>query len=330
MRAIVFERPGSALLTDVPDPTPGPGEVLMQVEAAGLCGTDVHSYRDEYPSPFPYIPGHENAGTVVGVGAGVDAAMIGRRYAVHPLLPCGTCDACRVGRINYCATLQVYGFGLGGGFAELMAVNTSCLVEVPASVPADVAAFAEPLACVLHGLEKVRVEGGDRVLLFGAGPIGLLILQACRALGAAQVDVVEIVPEKMTTAQRVGGHPCSSDLLVPEAYDLVIDATGVARVVEGLTSYVRNAGRVLYFGVCPPDARVQLSPYEIFRRELTIVGCFSLAREFPAAVQMLVDGRVDVKPLITDRLPLSAMEEALKGHGKTSAGIKTLFIPSMG
>ena len=330
MRAIIFEKPGDVRYTTVDEPTPGPGQVLLEVEACGLCGTDVHSYLDEYPSPFPYIPGHEMAGLAIAVGPGGDASLVGRRFAVHPILPCGSCAACAAGRIQFCPDMRVYGFGLSGGFAERTVVDVSCLAEVPAHVSGEIAAFAEPLACVLHGLKKVGVHAGDRVLLFGAGPIGLLLLQASRALGAASVDVVDLVAEKVAIGERVGGIGRRTADLQPEAYDLVIDATGVPAVVAGLLTYVKSGGRALLFGVCPPQSRVEFSPYEIFRRELTIVGCFSLAYEFTDAVAMLVDGRVDVRPLISARLPLAAMAETLRDHGSGAPTIKTLFVPSLG
>jgi 2-desacetyl-2-hydroxyethyl bacteriochlorophyllide A dehydrogenase len=328
VKAIRFDAPGQLTLVDRPEPEPGPGEAIIQVEACGLCGTDIHTFHGNFPAPFPFYPGHEFAGTAVATGEGVDPGVIGRRFAVHPLLPCGQCDSCRSGRINFCRALSIYGGNLPGGFAERTAVRASSLHELPEGLSAEAAAFAEPLGCVLHGLGRIGVEPGDRVLLFGAGSIGLLILQAVRAQGAASVEVVDLLPQKLEIAAGLGGKPARvGEIPASRQFDLAIDATGAPSVVERLSGYVRDGGRILYFGVCPPDAQIPISPFEIFRRELTIAGCFSLTAELDPALRLLASGTIQTERLISARRPLQELGVALTEHDLGGQAIKTLILP---
>lgn len=329
MRAVVFETPGELSITDIPEPVAARGEVVLRVDAAGLCGTDIHTFHGQYPSPFPYVPGHEFAGTVLATGEGVDPSLIGREFAVHPLESCLHCPECRAGRINFCANFTAYGSHRPGGFAERIAVRVDCLHPLPEGVSPQEGAFAEPLACVLHGLDRVGVEAGDRVLLYGAGSIGLLLLQATRAMGASRVDVVDLLPNKLEMAAGLGGTPLPLGAEAErEAYDLVIDATGVVPVVSKMVANARNGGRVLYFGVCPPGARIEIEPFEIFRREISIVGCFSLGYEIDRSLRMIAGGAVQVKPLISARRPLEEMRAAIAEHDAGGSAIKTLFLPN--
>jgi NADPH2:quinone reductase len=330
MRAIVFDAPGQLRLVDRPEPVAATGEVVLAVGAAGLCGSDIHAFHGTFPAPFPFFPGHEFAGTAVAVGPGVDPALIGRRFAVHPLAPCGVCAPCRQGRINFCTDLNIYGGNLPGAFAEFVAVRLTSLYEIPDGLTTEEAAFAEPLSCVLHGLQRIGVEPGDRVLILGAGSIGLLLLQSCRALGASSVAISDLIPAKLEIARSVGGTPIEPGTEPEEhGFDLVIDATGAPSVVSRLTRYVRDGGRVLYFGVCPPDATIAISPFEIFRRELTVAGCFSLTAEIEPALRLLASGAVRAAPLISARRPLDELGAALSEHDHGGTAIKTLLIPSL-
>lgn len=333
MRAIVFETPGELRVADLPEPVPAADEVVLAVEAAGLCGSDIHAYLGVFPAPFPYVPGHEVAGRVVAVGAELDAAQIGRRYVLHPLLPCGECPACQAGRINFCAALHIYGGDLAGGFAERFAVRLDRLLPIPDGLASEQAAFAEPLACVLHGLDRIGVEAGDRVLIIGAGSIGLLLMQACLARGAGNATIGDIVHAKLDLARELGGIPLPlPGEIPPRSFDLVIDATGSPAVVAGLLAHVRDGGRVLYFGVCPPAATIAMHPFELFRRELTVAGCFSLAGELSPALELIAGGAVRVAPLISERLPLEGLRGVLAQHdggGHGSAAIKTMVVPHL-
>lgn len=329
MRAMIFEERGRARVVDYPEPVARPGEVVISVEAAGLCGSDIHAFQGSFPAAFPYVPGHEFAGQVIAAGTDSDASWIGKRVAVHPLRPCHRCLPCKAGRINFCESLQIYGGDLPGGFAERVAVSIENLYVVPDEVSLEEAAWSETLSCVLHGLELIGVRMADRVALFGAGSIGQLMVQACKAMGAQSVTVVELDPARREIAARWGATAVDAeDTLSPSGYDLVIDATGVPQVVRRLPLYTRDGGRMLYFGVCPPDAEIAVSPYEIFRRELTIAGCFSLTSEMASAIAFLASGAIQVGPLISQRVDLESAPELLEHFDeRRGSSIKTLIIP---
>jgi 2-desacetyl-2-hydroxyethyl bacteriochlorophyllide A dehydrogenase len=328
MRAIRFAGIGVAEYVWLPDPRPEPQQVVVQVEAAGLCGTDIHALNGEFPVQFPLVPGHEFVGWVVQAGEEVDPELVGRRVAVHPLLPCGRCEPCCAGRINFCQSLRVYGGNLPGGLAEQVAVSVSSLRWLPEGIDFETACFAEPLSCVLHGLRLIGVERGDRILVFGAGPIGLLMLQACRALGAAEVVSVEPVAAKRDRAVALGAISAApGDDLPRRAFDLVIDASGVPSVVERGIGFVRDGGRFLLFGVCPPGTRIALDPFDVFRREITICGCFSLTDEMESAIALLANGAIVGQPLITGRLGLEDVPAFLAAQGVGGRSIKAIVLP---
>ena len=312
MRAVRFSKIGVSECVLLPEPSPGPGQVILEVEACGLCGTDIHALHGDFPAQFPDVPGHEFVGTVVQTGDGVARDVLDRRAAVHPLKPCGTCDACVAGRINFCRSLHIYGGDLAGGFAERVAVDVRSLRWFPDGLDPEPASLAEPLSCVLHGLGQIGINPRDRVLIFGAGPIGLLMIQACLAMGADEVTSIEPELSKRSLAESLGavtGTP--GDHLPERSFDLVVDASGVPSVVEGAIRFVRDGGRILLFGVCPPGVRVGLEPFEVFRREITISGCFSLTDEMDAALALLASGKVLGQPLISHRLGLADLPEFL-------------------
>lgn len=295
-------------VTRLPDPQPGPGEVLVQVAASGICHTDVHILKGHYRASFPVVPGHEYAGTVVATGAGVGSEWVGRRVAVDPNVPCGRCEACHRNRQNLCRNLKAYGVDRNGGFAELCAVRVDNVHPI-GDLPFEQAAFAEPLGCVVHALRRLQPEPGSEALVFGAGPMGLLLLQALKGYGAARVVAVDIHEPRLELARRLGADETfvSAQLggkLGGRRFDVVADATGVPQVVEEMANWVRDGGKLLYFGVCPPQARVAVSPFDVYRRDLHIVGSFSLNATLPAALGLIASGAVRVEPLVSHRFPL--------------------------
>lgn len=323
MRAVVLESPAQAHLRDVPVPEAGPGEVLLEVKAAGVCGTDLHIYEGDFPATFPLIPGHEFSGQVVAAGGDAGQALVGARVAVDPNVPCRSCTFCSTRREHLCSRLTAYGVHRNGGFAEHAVVNVQNVHPI-GDLSFEQGALVEPLACVLHGIDVAQIRLGDEVLIFGAGPIGLLLCQAVLLSGAARLAVVDLWEEKLESARSVG----ADDVYVakrdprprirkkhPGGFDVVIDATGVPAVIENLPAYVRDGGRLLYFGVCPQDARISLSPFEVYRRELSILGTFSLLGDFPPAIRLVQSGRIDLAPIVSHRFPLKEFDRAIKLMG---------------
>lgn len=315
MQAVIFPEPETIVVDRVTDPGCGPDEVIVQVSMCGICGTDLHIYRNEYMSGFPLIPGHEFGGRVVEVGSAVKTGIqVGDRVAVDPNLYCGHCEFCRMEQSNHCRHLQAVGVTRDGAFAEYVTVPARACYQVPASLDDNQMAFIEPLACIAHGMKRLRVPPADHVLLFGAGPIGLLLLQALRHSGAASVTVVEKQPARLTLAQQLGattvlapGPDLAEQLktMAPHGYGVVVDATGAPPVIEQGFDYLRPRGQYLMFGVAPMTAKINLSPYQVFRNDWQIIGSFALCYTFQQAIAWLENGVIDVRPLVSHTAPLA-------------------------
>lgn len=337
MQAIVFPAPETIAIERVPDPTPRPDEVVVKVATTGVCGTDLHIYRNEYMSDFPVIPGHEFGGEIVEIGRDVVDFKIGDRVAVDPNLYCGHCYFCRNEQANHCLNWQGVGITRPGSFAEYVAAPARAAYLVPENLSNAEAAFIEPVSCVVHAMKRMRVYPADEVLIFGAGPMGLLLVQVMRHNGASQIVVVEKQPERLALAQRLGasavieaGRDQDEALkeLAPYGFAIVIDATGVPAVIERAFNYLKPRGQYLQFGVAPNTARVSVSPYDIFHKDWTIIGSFALCYTFQPAAAWMAAGVVDVKPLISHSLPLAEFEAAFNSFasGKT---LKVQLRPGM-
>ena len=321
MKAILFPRPGEIELKDVPDPLPAPDEAVIKVKAAGICATDIHIWLGEFIATYPVIPGHEFSGEVIALGDEVKNFKVGDKVAVDPCIYCHNCPACRSHAENFCHNFKAYGLHLNGGFAEYVAVKEGNLYRID-DLSWEEGAMVEPLGCVVHGLNQVSpIKPGGHGLIFGAGPIGLLNLQLYLHSGLSDVTVVDVMEHKLGIASDLGAaHTVLADASLnerlreirPEGFDLVIDATGNPKVVQSAFDYVADRGKVLIFGVCPPDSRITISPYEIYKRELKIYGSFSLLYTAAQSVDLLRSGRIKVKPLISHRFPLEKFVEAFE------------------
>ena len=328
MKAVVFTAPEVLSIRRVADPTCQPDEVIVQVARVGICGTDLHIYRNEYMSNFPLIAGHEFAGIIVEVGDRVTQFRPGDRVAVDPNLYCGECYFCRNQQANHCLNWQGVGVTRPGAFAEYVAVPARACYLLPDSLTDMQAAFIEPVSCVIHALNRMRVWPGDEVLIFGAGPMGLLLIQALHHSGASQVAVVEKEPGRLALARQMGataaimaGREQTKALkeLAPYGFAAVIDATGVPAVIEQALNYLKPRGQYLQFGVAPRQATITWQPYEIFHNDWTIIGSFALCYTFQPAIAWLAHGVVDISPLVSHTLPLSDFQHGFQdfAEGKT-------------
>jgi 2-desacetyl-2-hydroxyethyl bacteriochlorophyllide A dehydrogenase len=337
MRAVVFTTPENMEIMNVADPVCGPLDVIVKVAASGICGTDVHIYHNEYYSAFPIIAGHEFCGVIAEVGSQVKDCHVGERVAVDPNLYCGECDFCRHQQSNQCVNLQAVGVTRDGAFAEYVAAPARACYHLPDSLSDSQGAFVEPLSCVIQALTRLRVWPGDSVVIFGAGPMGLLLTQALRHSGASQVAVVEKQADRLALAKQLGatsvvsaGPDVAGELreLSPHGFSIVIDATGVPKVIEQAFSYLRPRGQFLQFGVAPNGATINLRPYDVFKNDWTILGSFALCYTFDPAIAWLANGVVDVKPLVSHTLPLSQFSTGFNNFmaGKT---LKVQVLPGM-
>ena len=328
MKAAYYEAVHEIDVREAPDPEPGPEDVLIRVHSCGICGTDQHIFDGDVGGPLPLIGGHELAGEVVSVGAEVpDDFPVGGRVAVEPNISCGSCFYCQRGQVNHCLRWSAIGVTRDGGFADYVVAPATNVYRV-GEMDYEVAAFIEPLSCVVYGLKRLEIPLGANVLIYGAGPIGLLMLQLVRHGGASEIAVVDLKQDKLDLAGTLGATITvaagpSADPALREAsplgFDVVIDCTGVPSVVEHTFTHVRNNGKLLFFGVNPPDARISISPYEVYRRDLQIFGSFALRFTFQDALALLETGAVDVKPLLSERLPIDRFAEALGLAGSGEA-----------
>lgn len=322
MKAVCFEGPFRVSIVEMSTPTPGPQDVLIRVEAAGICGTDLSLYAGEHDPRYPLVPGHEFSGVVVEVGKDVIGLAPGDRVSVDPNLYCDRCHYCHRDLQNHCEAWEAIGVTRAGGFAEYVVAPQQSVYSIGSLSFAE-GAFIEPLACVVYGQERAGIRLGDSVLIFGAGPIGLLHLQLAKRAGAARTVVVDLKPERLRIAEQMGAdaaiasggkQPLATALkeISPYGFDLVIDATGVPAVVEEALAYAAKGGKLLVFGVCPNESEIRVNPYEIFRRDLQIMGTFALRKSFAAARDLLEAGALDVKPLIGATVNLEDFPAALE------------------
>jgi D-arabinitol dehydrogenase (NADP+) len=324
VRAAYYQALHEIDVRDAPEPEAGPNDILIRVHACGICGTDRHIYDGDFGGPFPLIGGHELAGEVVAVGDEVlDDIRPGERVAVNPNVFCGSCFFCKRGEVNHCLRWSAIGVTRDGGFADYVVAPASNVYPV-SEMEYEVAAFIEPLSCVVYGVKRLEIPLGANALIYGAGPIGLLMLQLVRHGGASEIVVVDLKQDKLDLAATLGANagvvadPDADETLreiSPLGFDVVVDCTGVPSVVEHMFTQVRNNGKLLFFGVNPTESRVQLSPYDVYRKDLTIYGSFALRYTFGDALALLESGAVDVAPLLTGRFPIDDFPTAFELAG---------------
>jgi D-arabinitol dehydrogenase (NADP+) len=327
MKAVQIERPHRVSVVDLSEPRPGAGEVLIRVRASGICGTDVHILRGEYLGDYPVIPGHEFSGVVERVGEGVTRFEVGERVAVEPNIACDACYNCLHNRHNFCLNWEAIGVTLPGGMAQYVVAPEKAVFGI-GELSFESGAFVEPLSCVLHGVERAGVRLADRLAILGAGPIGLLLLQVVRLRGAAHVTVVERQPARTELAEACGADRTLAHLddLEADRYDVVVDATGAIPVMERAIDFARRGGTVLLFGVPPAGVKMELEGFQVFEKGLTILSSFTSLRNSYQAVALLQSGQVDVRCLISHRLPLTEFERGVELIERGLDNVKKVLI----
>ena len=319
MKAAQIVRPGEGIVIQVDVPSPGPDEVLIKVRAAGICGTDLHIFKGEYEAEYPIIPGHEFSGEVAAVGANVRNFKVGDRVTADPNIPCNRCVYCQRNEPNQCKNLRAIGVTRSGGFAEYVLAPEGNVFSI-GDISYSAAALIEPLACVVWGQMRVDVQPGDSALVFGAGPMGCLVAQALKQAGATRVVVTDVVPWRLEMAAQLGAtetvvadaqQAASLKRIEPEGYAIVADATGIPAVLEGTFQYAKPRGKIWVFGVTPQGTQVKFPSYEVFRRDLKIIGSFAVNRTFPQSINLIQSGAIQVEPLISHQLPLDDFRQGL-------------------
>ncbi|MFM9367169.1 zinc-dependent alcohol dehydrogenase family protein [Streptomyces sp. Da 82-17] len=329
MKAAVIESAGKVTVAEVPDPAPGPRQVVVEVAACGLCGTDLHILQGEFAPSLPIVPGHEFAGEVVALGAEVTELRVGDRVAVDPSLYCYECRYCRTGRNNLCERWAAIGVSTAGGAAQYAVAPVANCVRLPEHVRTADAALIEPLSCAVRGYDVLRTRLGAHVLIYGSGTMGLMMLELAKRTGAASVDMLDVNPERLATARQLGvtGAAASADELDrPQGWDVVVDATGNAAAIQDGLDRVAKAGTFLQFGVADYATTATISPYRIYNQEITITGSMAVLHSYERAAELFAGGVLDPEVFISDRMPLSRYPEALD-HFASGAGRKTVVVP---
>jgi L-iditol 2-dehydrogenase len=327
--AKLAEGPGNVGLAERPERAPGPGEALLEVRGAGVCGTDLHIEAAEYASLPPVTMGHEVSAIVVEVGDGVEEEWVGARVVCETYFStCGVCEWCRDGRPNLCPERRSIGSFVDGGFAPRLIVPSASLHRIPDWLDEHAAALLEPLACVCHCLlDPPAVTAGDRVLVTGPGPVGLLAAQVARALGGSIVLVGLPSDEpRLVVARALGLETARA---VPEAadFDVVIECSGSAGGAAVCLDSARRGGRYVQVGVFGKPVTVPLD--RVFQKELVVTSGFaSTPRSWRRALAMVEARRVQLEPLVSEVVPLAAWERVFADL-RAGRGVKVVFDPRL-
>ncbi|WP_169582009.1 MULTISPECIES: alcohol dehydrogenase catalytic domain-containing protein [Microbacterium] len=325
MLALRWHGRGDVRLDDIPAPEPPPsGWLQLEVIACGICGTDVEEYLHgptfiPHAEPnrltgavAPIVLGHEIAGRVVAVGLGTPDFAIGDVVGVDGLMGCGRCSSCSRGAVNLCDSLAAVGLMSDGGLAERVNVRADTCVKIPAGAAADTGALAETLAVAVRALRRGRLAEGERVVIFGAGAVGLFALQAARAMGASQVAVVEPHAHRRALALELGASAAWPPGAEVGEADVVVECSGVPDAFAAALSFTRRGGRLVLVGVS--TVPVAVSPMDIVAGEREVIGSLSHLRksDFAAAVELLVSGAVRTDGIVSSRIPLAhALDDGL-------------------
>jgi len=314
---------GKMVVEDADVPVPGPSEVRIAVKACGICGSDVHAFRGEHPFiDAPIVPGHEFTGTIDALGEGVEAFEVGQKVTVEPSLVCGECEMCLSGLYNICENLKVLGCQTTGAMAEMITVPAEKVIPLPHSLSYEEGTLIEPTAVAVHALRRADLDRVERLLVIGAGPIGLQTLQVAHAWEIPTIVVSDVVDQKLAIAKELGAtHTVNvvdeslSDFMTGEfgksnPMDLVMECVGLEQTLLQAIETVKKGGQIVIVGVPPADPHIRLSWVQ--DRELDLRGTLMYRRpDFEEARDLIASGRIQTEPLITARYPIESIAEAM-------------------
>lgn len=333
MRASFLVEPGVIEMREMDTPTPDDDQVLVKVAAVGVCGSDVHFYAHGNIGTMimnkPFVLGHELSGTITAVGKDVDPSRIGKRVAVEPQRPCRTCKQCRAGRYNLCPEIIFYAVPhVNGAFTEYVTIQNDFAFDLPDNVSFEAGALLEPLSVAIWSCQRAQISVGSRVLITGAGPIGVIVAQTAKAFGASEVIITDTVESRRTFALSHGASRAidpTKESLNGLDVDVFIDATGVGKAVYDGIKAVGPNGRVILVGMGDDD--VLLPVDYIQSREIWVTGIFRYTNTWPTAIELVSSGKVDLDSLVTHRFNLDQVEQALKAP-KLPGAMKPVVLPN--
>lgn len=331
MKAVYYTQEMEFTVRETADPVIKNNQVLLKVKSCGVCRTDIHLHHGGFMAEFPLIPGHEFVGEIAAVGSDVTAFKVGDRVCADNTELCGHCYYCRRNQPLYCENFYSLGVNGSGGFSEYVAVNHDKVFHL-GELSYDQGVLVEPTACAVHGLDVIDVQPGDDVLMFGTGPTGIILAQLLKHAGAANLVVVASDEQKLGVVKELGAdqtvkmnrHDYSiheRELLekFPKGFDIVIDATGSKDVMQQMAKFTKKGAKIVIYGVASNDDEITISPYDVFQKELKIIGSFAQTHCFDRAITFIRNGIVSTDGLITHRFPLEdfgkAIEQVETGRG---------------
>lgn len=340
MKAIVYNRPRDYELKEIAKPEVGANQILIKVAACGVCRTDMHIHEGDFISEFPLTPGHEFTGEVVEMGEEVYGFKLGDRVVGDNTVLCGECYYCRRNQPLFCENFYSLGCNGPGGFAEYVVVNFDKVFHISDNLSYDQAIFTEPLACAIHGMDVIDPKCGDDILIFGAGPTGILLTQLLKYGGAGNLVVCASSQGKLDIIEKNGyadtvlldrndysKHTAQLKKRYPQGFDIVIDATGAERILEQCFDFPKKTGKIIVYGVCASDAKITISPYQIFSNELKVLGSFAQTHCYDRALKFLENGTVKVSDLVGEHYDLAEFDKAMDAMVNGKGLLKLIVTP---
>lgn len=339
MKAVQLVSVGSVDLVELPDPVPTEHELLIRVTAAGMCGSDRHLVSGEYPGEPPVVLGHEFEGVVV-TASGESDLVVGERVTVDPNISCGMCRPCTSGLVAHCERLSAYGVDRDGGFAELVRVLPRQAHRLPTELAPHLGALSEPLSCCLRAMDIADIQPGQSVVVIGGGVMGQLLVQLARLAGATTVVLATRQAERRALAESLGAthsvDPSAGTTgeliagrggVLPGGADVVFEAAGASGTLPDAIAAVRAAGTVVVVGAAPQQLTAEISPFDIFARELRILGSHLNPFTHERAARLVASGTLQLEPLITRVIDLAELPEFLR-RSPERGEVKTIAVPS--
>ncbi|MGJ8724518.1 MAG: zinc-dependent alcohol dehydrogenase [Roseibacillus sp.] len=332
MKVLELSQPSVLKVCEREEPTLGAGEIRISVRACGICGSDLHGIDGSTGRRIPpMVMGHEASGVIESVGEGVENFAVGERVTFDSTVWCGECDYCREGRVNLCDDRQVVGvsceeFQRDGAFAEKLVVPARIVHRLPEGLSFEEAAFAEPVGVALHAVSRVKAVKGKKVVVVGAGLIGLLVIQALKRAGAAQVVAVDLWEERLALAKTLGADEVElAGFFKGDDFDVAMEVVGAEASVQAAVRSVKKGGQVVLVGNLSPEVPFPLQA--AVTRELDVLGSCAIAGEYPDALEAIASGEILVKPLISASFPLEEGAQAFVAAAEKGA-LKVMVKPN--